>query len=87
MGRRSARSPITAVYEEAIVQCLEARLLSKQIEAKFNARTMAIDPVDNLLYVACYLVDILVIDIPTDRVVKRMTIGPGDIKKIAVGRS
>jgi DNA-binding beta-propeller fold protein YncE len=66
---------------------LETHLPSMQIETKFNARTMAIDPVENLLYVACQLVDILVIDMRTDSIVKRMTIEPGDIKKIIVSRS
>lgn len=76
----------TASNSIAVVD-LEARLITKQIEAKFTPRTMAIDPVDNLLYVACYLVDILVIDMLTDNIVKRMTIGQDEIKKIIIGRS
>jgi len=66
---------------------LESHAVSKQIEAKFKARTMAVDPVDNLLYVACYLVDILVIDMLTDNIVKRITIGQEEIKKLIIGRS
>ena len=66
---------------------LETRALTGLIETKFKAKTMSVDPVDNLLYVACYLVDILVIDMLADRIVKRMTMGPGDIKKIVIGQS
>jgi len=65
---------------------LEARVLLKLIETKFKARTLAMDPAENMLYVVCYLVDILVIDMATDNIAKRMTIGPGEIKKIAISR-
>lgn len=61
--------------------------ISGFIDTKFNARTMATDAVENMLYVACYLVDILVIDMLTDRIVKRMTLESGDIKKIVIGQS
>ena len=66
---------------------LENRAPLTFIQTSFNASTMAIDAAENLLYVACALLDLLVIDMPTDRIIRRMTMEQGVIKKILVGPS
>jgi DNA-binding beta-propeller fold protein YncE len=57
------------------------------IHTSFNASTMATDAAENLLYVACALLDLLIIDMITDQIVKRMTMEQGLIKKVLVGPS